>query len=379
VSLKRNERPLALFFADAHLDTGAWTNRPRLHGDSLNAFAYICNYAVENQIPHMFGAGDLIDIKKPPPEIVQFARTQLSKLEEADCRFYFIQGQHEYSPDMPWFSAIHNWPQWLNHRTVNIGDYFVYGMDWRPGDKLAYALTTIPAQIDIMLMHQVWEEFMGSTRGCEGSFSQIPTAHTIFTGDFHVNKELDSLRGADGQELFVISPGSTNLRSISEDTDKYFYTLGTDGVWTRHQIPTRRKFEVTIQAAKDISGFESRFPVLLQKAKDETDNLDLPEDLARPLCRVIYVDDVPDVYQTIRKLAGDDVELFLKPIPAAMPDAVSVERKAFDEKSAAGLLGMLEAVMPKTDKRFPILSRLLAPNADMKVELQRMKKERGLT
>lgn len=374
----QDSKPLGLFFADAHLDTGAWANRPALRDDSLMSFRYVCNYAVTNNIPHVFGAGDLIDIKKPPPEVVQFVREQLSLLEASNCHFHFIQGQHEYSPDLPWFCAIHDWPVWINERHVDIDGVVVYGMDWRTLDKVQTALDNIPPSADLLLMHQVWEEFMGEKRGCECSFAQVPTAHTVFTGDFHVNRVLESFRGADGQELLVISPGSTNMRKIDEDPDKYFYVLYPDR-WAKIQIPTRRKLELTIAAERDLAPFADKFNKLLVQANQEAAALNLPDKLTRHLCRVKYVDDVEGAYATIKQaVEGSNVELFLKPIPPKTGDAASIERKEFDAKADAGLIGMLEAVLPRTDNRFKVLSRLLTPGTDMKVELQRMKKERGL-
>jgi hypothetical protein len=375
------EQPIALFFADAHLDICAWANRPQLAGDSMRAFQYICDYAISSGVRAVFGAGDLIDVKKPAPEVVQFTRDRMNELEHAGIPFYFIQGQHEYSPDVPWFNAIHSWPMWLNQKSTFIGNdestFKVYGIDWRPGDKLQAAFDQVPRDTDILVMHQVWEDFMGEKRGCEGSFAQVPYATNLFTGDFHVTSNRNA-RGATGQPLKVISPGSTNLRKVDEMPDKFFYVMFADGSFKAIQIPSRAKYELNLVTEKHVMDFPATFKNLTDKIRAHNMHYKLPVEQCRAICRVTYLDSLEDVYNTIVKTAGDSVELFLKPVQPAAEEGLYTDRDTFDAAAANGLVGMMEAVLKKDDVRYKILSRLLHPSVDMKVELQLMKKERGL-
>lgn len=344
----------------------------------MAAFRYAVQYACHKHVPYIFGAGDLIDIKKPPPEVVQFVRAQLDKLEKNSIEFFFIQGQHEYSPDLPWFCAIHDWPQWLNQRYVTIADNCnVYGLDWRPADAIPDAFENIPHDTDILLSHQVWEEFMGEKCGCECSFATVPHAHTVFTGDYHVNRHIKVKRlGED--DLEVISPGSTNMRKIDETQDKYFYVLLSDMTWKRIRIPTRRKFELSIHSETSLKHFPENYKAQLADVREYAKTFHLDPKLTRPLFRVIYHDDIADAYKTIKDTVDPkDVELFLKPVPANAPEAIKVDRQAFDQASSRGLVAMLGTVVEQDSASYKILSRLLTC-PDTKLELQRMKKERGL-
>lgn len=374
-SLKsQSATPIALFLGDAHLDTGAWANRPNLAGDSMASFRHIVDRAIKLGVQAVIGAGDLIDVKKPPPEVVLFVREQMDRLREAGIAFYFTQGQHEYSPDTPWFSAIHQHPTWLNHRTIELGGINIFGLDWHTADKLNEAISMIPADTDVVVMHQVWEEFMGTYCICEGSLTSIPYARWVFTGDFHQNRELE-IMGADGQDLTVISPGSTNIRKIDEPTDKFYYVLREDRTWSRYQIPTRRKFELTIANEKDLGNFQSTFDKHISEASDVAASAEL----MLPLCRVEYLDTLPDVYNAIKRATAGRCELFLKPRSERI-DGVRIDKADFDRLTAdgGGLTSYLELAVPKTDKRYQLLLRLLDGKADPKLELQRMKKERGL-
>lgn len=367
---------LAVFFADAHLDRGAWLNRPDLFGDSMHAFSYICNFAIKHRIP-LFGAGDLIDVKKPSPEVVEFVRSRLAKLENAGCNFYFTQGQHEYSADLPWFCAIHAWPTWLNHKFVSIGSANVYGLDWRPADSVKTALSNIPEGVDILLCHQVWEDFMGQVTGCECAFSDVPVVDTIFTGDFHQNKLVKTI-GKDGQRMLVISPGSTNLRKINEPVDKYFYVLKQDYTWGKVQIPTRRRFDIEVLNEAALAVFDETFEAAYQAALIDNQKLKLPAHLSKPLCRIDYLDSLTGAYDKIKTTTTDRVELFLKQIPPPTLEPQLVDRDTFSASSSNGLMGMVGAVVDKEHRVYKLLSRLLSPNVDLKAELLAIKKERGL-
>lgn len=382
MSLSSKSPPLAVFFGDAHLDAGAWANRPQIKGDSIAAFQYICNVAIKYQIPYVFGAGDLIDVKKPAPEIVQFVRAQLDKLQEANIQFKFIQGQHEYAADLPWFCAIHDWPDWINGKTVTIRsdyrperEYYVHGMDWHTADAVGSAMDQIPEDCHILLAHQVWEEFMGDKCGCECSFAQVPYVDTVFTGDFHQNKRV-KYRNAQGESMVVISPGSTNMRKIDEPVDKYFYILHEDYTWTRVLIPTRRKIEISIRTEEELETFEERFEAALAETLEFiTKNLKAP---SRPLVRIIYNDELEQVYTRIKSATdGKNLELFLKPLPASVPEEILIDRQNFNQAASQGLVGMLAVLVPTDSSSYKILSRLI-DSVDPKLELQLMKKERGL-
>jgi hypothetical protein len=373
MSLTTNLHPLALFFADAHLDTGAWANRPLLKFDSIEAFKFICNYAISRNIPFIFGAGDLIDVRKPPPEVVQTVREQLSALERDNCQFYYTQGQHEFDHNLPWFSAIHSWPQHLNKSSVIVGDKCVYGLDWHTADKLPNAVQEIRSDTDILVMHQVWEEFMGDKCGCEGSLCDMPYATTLFTGDFHVNKVLQ-LRGKQGQALRVISPGSTNMRKINECADKWFYVLLSDYTWKRVRIPTRRKIEMVIGTEKSLLSFGVDFKKAFEAAKLEAMRLGVPNNLCRPICYVRYLEDLPDAHKTIKKHATD-VELFLKPVSQKETEQLETPVVAAKLSSSFNLINALAHTYEQDTSSVNILTRLIRNQADMRLELQLLRKE----
>jgi len=365
----------ALFFADSHLDLGAWANRPSLRGDSMHAFEHIVREAIHRKVSAIFAAGDLIDVRKPPSDVIEFIRNKMSWLEKNSIPFYYIQGQHEFATP-PWFSAIHDWPIWLDGTSVEVNGIRVRGLDWTPADRLSEALAGIH-NVDILVAHQVWEEFMGSIRGCEGSFSQV-RAPVLFTGDYHSNQERDDFRGADGQKLTVISPGATNIRKIDEPAEHYFYTLDEAAKWTRHSIPGRQVLGYTITDEDGLDKLIGKLPDDIEKARRKSDKLVHADALRTPIIWVKYVENIDNAYGRLEACIGDNGHFFARPVRAE-DEAITVERKKRKEVMSNGLVGCLELlVAPKKEKQdYQALHRLLTC-ADPKLELQVMKKERGL-
>ena len=246
--------PVALFFADAHVDTHAWVDHPTLRGDSMHAFRHLVDRAIHYKVACVFAAGDLIDVRRPSSEVAEFIRTQMERLECAQIEFHYIQGQHELSSP-PWMAALHDWPKHLSEDAVVVdGDHEIYGLDWQPADQLAGKLAEVPESSDVLMAHQVWEDFMGDKAAFEGSFEQVPT-ETMFTGDFHKLRDME-VTGSKMQKLRVISPGATNMRAMGESSRKYYMLLHDDGSWHRKRIPTRPYGEFDLDNVQMLDAFE---------------------------------------------------------------------------------------------------------------------------
>jgi len=372
--------PVALFFADSHLDQAAWSSRPTLRGDSQFSFQYIVDKAIELGVDHIVGAGDLIDVKKPDTATARFLRRQISRLQSAQIDFYFTQGQHEYSLP-PWLKALHNWPTWSHQKWFSIrDDAVVYCIDWTPADMLQDELAKVPEHTDILVMHQVWDEFMGEIRGCEGSWSHVPYASVLFTGDYHDTHYLEGDKGrafvgANGQPLTVISPGSTNLRKVDEPEAKHFFLLFSDWSWRKCKIPTRHVLRPVLSDDDDLEDFLSNSEKLISKHCELAEQEGLPPGLFDPIVHVTYPEDLDNAFKRLRRtLAGQGAHFFHKAIPIETPEIV-VSRQRRQEVVERGLTGCLELLVPKDDYDYAPLYRLLS-SSDPRVVLKEMRDER---
>lgn len=360
---------LAVFVADAHLDTEPWTGRPIL-GDSFHAFEFVVNTAIERGARFLFCAGDMIDARRPSSAVARFLRTQMERCQRDGVGVLVVEGQHDLAQP-PWFTAVHPHPQHLHDRRVEAGPFRVYGLNWTPADKLAAALQGVP-ECDILVAHQVWEEFMGTITSPEGSLTQVPHASVVVTGDYH-KYAVKRLHGADGQSLKVYSPGATHMRAIDEPEEHYLLLLYEDGRMTRMPIPGRVRLGLdTRDEGQPAENLVQRWQSNWRKRAEY-----LPEQLQKPLLRIRCFDtQQAELRRLTEELIGDQAHLFWDvqtEVTAERAEKVQAGR-ALREKGPAGCLPL---VVPKNDARYGPLLRLIQ-SPDPKAELQTMRQERGL-
>jgi DNA repair exonuclease SbcCD nuclease subunit len=131
---KTKKRKVAAIFADGHLARRTWKHKP-IEGDSYWGFQQICQRAVEEEVEFIIGAGDLIDKRLNEPEPIVFLQKMLKYLEGHGIDFLFVQGQHEMDTHEAWFNMASNAVH-LHKKTVNVGEFYVYGLDYTPKDSI---------------------------------------------------------------------------------------------------------------------------------------------------------------------------------------------------------------------------------------------------
>ncbi len=132
----------------------------------------------------------------------------LQALLRNKIKVFFTQGQHEYQ-EIPW-ALLATGCQHVHKQAFQICGVNFYGLDYMPEAELQEAIKQIPPETTVMVMHQVWSDFMGDIAKPQGSFADLP-AHVklLITGDFHETHNFTTDAG-----LTVLSPGSSHLRSI---------------------------------------------------------------------------------------------------------------------------------------------------------------------
>ena len=355
-------KDIAVLCSDTHLQTRAWANKP-IEGDSYHSFTQIISYACSHRLP-VIGAGDLIDRRVNDPAPIRFLVRELTRLEDAGQEFYFIQGQHELD-ETPWMSMAPNAVHLHNHE-VEIQDLRVRGVDFQPADKFKAAFdAAADAKPDLLVAHQVWQDFMGERAGPQGAFSDVGGTRFMLTGDFHERKTV-SVRGRDGQLLTVYSLGSTCMQDIAEPTSKYFAVL-QDNLEIRYvSLKTRPVIDVGYLDTPE------RVDKCLDGLKQQLDAAykveGLPEHIRKPLLRFAYGHDLPDTLRRITRLVDGRAHLFPKELPPKREDAVARTRAA---GRALTLEGCLPTVVdPEEDPElYKLALRVLTSKADPAVEL----------
>lgn len=381
-------KPLAVWFADSHLDLYNWATASNLRYDSIHAFRFIVNHVKKlasgpDDIP-VFCAGDFWDDRKPASEVIETVRKLLDRLRKHGGWLYYIQGQHDLA-DPPWLNAISNYPEHLHGRSLVLPgrpQEVIYGLDWTPGHQLAKRLAEIPPETTILMCHQVWEDLMGSHVRSEGAFHQIPHVHTVFTGDYHACRFLTKFHGASGQPLTVVSPGSTNLRSITETPAKFFFVLDSRMNWNPVRIPTRPVVYAEVTSEQQLQDFMKTWPSRLSKAKTRATARRLPEELSRPILYVRYwqTPELDHLQVAIDQLVADQAFVFYKPLSAKEEDGgedslTGLNRKERRRILEAGVAGCLHLALDPAHPEYETLKSLIC-SRDPAIILQELHQQR---
>lgn len=304
-----------VFCADLHLDDGAWTTRPAIFGDSYYSFDQIVDYCITHKLPVILG-GDVLDRKQNLARPIARLCAGLSRLESAGIPAYFIQGNHEFDRHIPWL-LVHPWSQHVHQKTIDFDGLKVYSLDWLPRGDIQEALAKIPAGTDILITHQVWQDFMQNVGRTECDLTDVHNTQIVLSGDFHVTKTVTSNNAA-GECITMHSPGSTCMQDMGESPTKYFLVIGSNDkkiTVDLEPIKTRKVLRHTINTQDELDDLcagklLNEITALVAAAKEE----DYPTEITTPLVRVKFAKDIPDAYLRVATVVGTQAHLFCEAI-----------------------------------------------------------------
>ena len=367
-------KPVAVLFADSHLQEGAWASRPSIKGDSFHSFRQLIDKAIEWQVP-LIGAGDLIDQQRNSSGPIIFLLEQMERFAEENGRgdLLFIQGQHEMQ-EKPWFSGSDVACHLDGSCGVEVpGIGKVYGIDFRPHGKLEVEFDDIPDDVGLLVTHQVWGEFMGSITSPQGMLGNLPEqVRLVLTGDFHQTR-METIRNAGGHEMKVLSPGSTCMQEISEPEEKGYFVLFDDGDVCPQLLETRPVIRWDVMTmAEDVDRFAEEIGERINEAVAGT------EFPGKPLLHIRYAARLSDVKHRVGRVVGDQAHVFLKEIPPEKPDVESrrLRREETGERHASTLESELSGYLEDREQgHLEATVRRLLEAPDSVTEMALIRKE----
>jgi hypothetical protein len=326
-------KALAAFCADLHLAERAWTvseNR-NITGDSFYSFRQIIDTALKYRVD-VVCAGDIMDkvINRDVP--VTFLMQQLDRLDKDGLVFYYIIGNHDAGALWP---AGHRAARHFDGEMAHLDTVSVFGRDFIPAPLLQTGLTAIPADTDVLVAHQCWSDWCGDTFNPQGSFSDVPSAKVMVTGDLHSYRVTDAV-GKTGQKIKVFSPGATCLQAIDEPSEHFFLVLYDDFTWKRVRLNTRHRLRVTFNHPGEIEAFMQALPVKLEQIADYTEGWD--EQVRKPLIHVTYASHLSGCYERIVAAVGDKAWTFRRELPPEPTPEVAVRRETLQKRGRAATL-----------------------------------------
>lgn len=337
--------PLFVFSADLHLEDGAWTSRPGIYGDAYCSFLQIVDYCLRERLPLILG-GDILEKKQNLARPIAQLCAGLDRMAAANVPVYYIQGNHEFDRNSAWLS-VHAWPVHLHKKTIEIHGandprpVRIYGLDWLPRGDIQAALAEVPADTDILITHQVWEDFMGKLGRTDCSLSDVHHVSTVLAGDFHVTKNVTAVN-AQGKSVTMFSPGSTCMQDVSESPQKFIFQVnrsnGNPPFEVAPQTLLTRPF--LSYAVKDQDVLDDLCAGQLV-ADIKAATLAGPELIATPIVRIKFDPQLPDAYLRLMTAAGTAGHMFCEALTEKTPKKAATRSTGRNDIIAA-----LDALLP---------------------------------
>lgn len=320
-------KPLALVASDLHLQDRTWKHR-NVTGDSYRSWSQIVDAAIAKEVNVVILAGDLLDRQINDSDPITQLAAGFSKLEQHGIKVLFIQGQHELQ-DKPWACLSMNTHHLHRNGFYPLNEKFVVaGIDYQHREHLEDELSflcetsTYEPEKTVLVMHQVWRDWMGDRALPQGRFEQVdnwfPGLGLLITGDLH-EQRIESY----GSIRQILSPGSTCMQNITEPEDKYIYFLqeGEDGNLqiVPERLETRAVFRYEIFTEQD----RDLLPEAIQAFWDSSFS-------CKPLAHVKYSAEV--VKPSFIEECCKDLHLFLKEVhPYSQDDSVESVSEAYKD------------------------------------------------
>jgi DNA repair exonuclease SbcCD nuclease subunit len=264
------------------LEQRPYVDYPDFRGDSYEAFRQIVDFAVSLRVPLIL-AGDVLEKSLPDSITLAAAAEGVVKCNSSGVPVYFIEGQHDYSPVVPWLSLFPGARPLYPSGPIRIGNYTVAGLSYTTAAALPDGMKQIHPQTDVLVLHQPWLEFMGQHLPSDGSLVELVPPHVklVITGDFHVHKRLVIDRP--GGPLVVLSPGSSTIQSIKEDPKKYFFIVYDDLSFESVPLTGRPVFNETVMLPSEVDESIGRLIAMTEAWGTSPDSQRLPKQLHQPV------------------------------------------------------------------------------------------------
>jgi hypothetical protein len=368
-------QPLFVFSADLHLEDGAWSTKPGIYGDAYYSFEQIIDYCIAHSLPLILG-GDVLERKQNLARPIAKLCAGLSRMQTAQLPVYYIQGNHEYDRHAPWLS-IHPWPIHLHNQRVDFQGTSVWGVDWLPRGDIQNAFKEVPADIDILVTHQVWKDFMGNIGRTECELTDVHHVHTVLAGDFHVTKVAENVN-AQGQPIKMLSPGSTAMQDMGEEPHKSFFVIcrhENEIVFAPKKLKTRGVINYAVKEQDLLDELcAGRLVKEIDKLVFDAKAAGHVPDIRKPLVRVKFDKRLPDAFLRITTAVSDMAHVFCE----ALTDKTGPRQSQSRDAVKNDLLSALSDLIGGENESYKLAAALLTadePGKELETQFSKFMNE----
>ena len=301
--------------ADIHLEKAIRQDNKELTGDSFRALSQLQERAItlakaarrinRGEECVLIIAGDPTEKNRLTGGAILALREFVNKLQTAGIAVWGIEGNHDaqnqnQEKPVPIIQSVGG--QHFNERLIEMSGMKVYGLDWRPAEKLPEALKKVPP-CDILVMHAPFQHLLSFDDAWDVKLEDIP-AHVkcVIAGDVH---KAQYLPAAPGRPEFI-SPGSLHPCDIGQGGDHGLFvgevsidsTMKPKVTWHQEKLITRPLLELEMKA---VDQEQIQAAVLQALSTVSADNA------LKPVMKLVYPPEIAVALRTVllgKELAG---------------------------------------------------------------------------
>jgi len=336
--------------SDIHLGTRQYGLKER-YEDFLSAFINVGRSIAEQKVDAVIIGGDLFDSPRPDARSVFVAQTVVAEIKSHGIKVFGIDGNHDLSDE--WWLRVIGVECLVPQEATVVGDVEVCGISYKSGRDLVAEIANMAdagMKADVLVAHFALAEMNGGGSADTGVRELSPLldkmgVKAVLMGHVHI----PDCRKWNG--VLYVNPGSTEMKSVNEPQEKYFYVLDTD-TWTAEPMPikTRRMEAVEITDEQALMEFQG---VLQKEAADVLDG----KVVDRPFYHIMADDAIDDAFKRLSQLVHDTgaVARIIMQSTKTRDLAPVVDRK----ESVATLESAIEARFPKESAEARLTATML--------------------
>ena len=280
-----------IFCADLHMSTVGF--RPQIPAeDGFLALNNLVDVVLELRLPMVIG-GDIFDVSKPPPWVINQTCRILSKV--VDSGLYFIQGNHDKHLGEAWLDGLKGAVR-LGAQPTEVSGHQLVGIDACSSQYLLEQVEELPSEVEIVC-HQAFRQGLGFDGSWNADLDDKPWHRfkNIWVGDLHHSQVLFDKK----KRVQAVYPGSIWPRSVSE-ADCASYAIVGDKLDKKghyeveiRQLPRRPIIQVSITSEEKLEELLEDEAFMLSICRDTYQ--ELPEWLRKPVIYIKYYKDIVGV------------------------------------------------------------------------------------
>jgi len=347
--------------SDVHLGTRQYGIRDR-YEDFLTSFIGFGRSVIKEKVDAVVIGGDLFDSPRPDARSVFVAQSVIKEIKDSGAEVFGIDGNHDLADE--WWLQVIGAESLLPYEATDIADVTASGISYKSGSDLVDEIRKMAdagMKTDMLAMHFALAEMNGGGSADTGVQELSPLldklgVKCVLMGHVHI----PDARKWNG--VLYVNPGSTEMKSINEPKEKYYFVVDTD-TWEAEPVPLETREMRTVEI-----GTETEMAAFQQTLTDEAERVANGVLERRPFYQIIADDSIDDAFKRLSKSVHDTgaIARIVMRSSRTRDLAPVVDRK----ESINTLESAIEARFPKDSDEAKLIKSFLASPDPSSIRLQ---------